>query len=112
MVTPDAGDARAQGVAQGAGEGRRPQEGVVQGQEAQVGAGHLQGRTRDQFTLRHRRQAPTTWGEQISMKRGTIMCVLPSSRHSMSLSPLRTEPVGQSRWTNVPICELVVFFLT
>lgn len=63
MVTPDAGDARAEGVAQGAGEGGRPQEGVVEGQEAQVGAGHLQGRTRDQLALRHGRQAPTAWGQ-------------------------------------------------
>ena len=30
----------------------------------------------------------------------------------MSLSPSSTEPVGQSRWVTVPICELLVFFLT
>ena len=41
MVTPDAGDLGAEGVAQGAGEGGRPQEGVVQGQQPQVRAGHL-----------------------------------------------------------------------
>ena len=50
MVTPDARDAGGEGVAQGAGEGGGAQVGVVQGQEAQVGAGHLQGRALDQLT--------------------------------------------------------------
>ena len=51
MVAPDAGDGRGQGVAQGAGEGGCAQEGVVQRQQSQVGAGHLQGRTLDQSAL-------------------------------------------------------------
>ena len=39
--------------------------------------------------------------------------LLPSSLHSMSFSsPSRMEPVGQSRWVSVPMCELLVFFLT
>ena len=59
MVTPDAGDAGAEGVAQGAGEGGGPQEGVIQGQEAQVATGHLQGGTGDQLTPGHRGQALT-----------------------------------------------------
>ena len=27
-------------------------------------------------------------------------------------SPSRMEPVGQSMWVTVPMCELLVFFLT
>ena len=63
MSTPAAGDAGDEGVAQGTGEGGGAQVGVVQGQEAQVTAGHLQGRTRDQLTPGHGGRAPAAWSD-------------------------------------------------
>ena len=57
---PDGGEPGLESVAQGAGEGGRPQIGVVQTENLEVRTGYLQWRTLDWDTVRRTVITPTT----------------------------------------------------